>query len=217
MYSAQGIILKREDFREKDERVVLYTKEFGKISVIAKGAKRIEAKLRGSLDIFNFVDIIFVEGRHFFILTGVEIQERFSNLIKNPYGYSAVFSMSNSLLHIFEENSRDEDFFDFVYGAVKKLDEFDPNSSLHPWLLLKKFQLKVLENQGYKIDEKILSSLNIKKPSSNAAIFFGMLQGSDRADVCLSKKDFSDIEGTFMDIFSYIFNYRVAQWIPVIQ
>ena len=82
---------------------------------------------------------------------------------------------------------------------------------------LKKFQLKILENQGYKIDEKILSSLNIQKPSRNAEIFFGTLQGSDRADVCLSKKDFSDIEGTFMDIFSYIFNYRVAQWIPVIQ
>ena len=43
MYAAQGVILKREDFRERDERVVLYTKEFWKLSVIAKGTKRIQA------------------------------------------------------------------------------------------------------------------------------------------------------------------------------
>ena len=60
MYTARGIILKREDFREWDERVFLYTREFGKMSVVAKGTKRIEAKLRGNLDIFNFVDIILL-------------------------------------------------------------------------------------------------------------------------------------------------------------
>ncbi|MBI1888789.1 MAG: recombination protein O N-terminal domain-containing protein, partial [Candidatus Spechtbacteria bacterium] len=72
MYSTKGIILHREDFRERDERVVLYTKDFGKISVVVKGVKRIEAKLRGNVDIFNVVDITFVEGAYFLILTGIE-------------------------------------------------------------------------------------------------------------------------------------------------
>ena len=211
MHTACGIILKREDFRERDERIVLYTKEFGKLSVVAKGTKRIEAKLRGNLDIFNFVDIIFVEGAHFFILTGVETRERFLNLIKDPYIYGAAVSCARSVVDIFEENVKDKEFFKALNFTIKKLDEYtEPLApALYAWLLLKKFQMTILENQGYASKEPI------EKLSKNATLLLGMLRGQEHPGVRLKREEFSDIEKFFGNTFAYFFNHRISPWIPI--
>ena len=217
MYSAQEIILKREDFRERDEKIFLYTKEFGKISVVAKGIKRIEAKLRGNLDIFNFVDIIFVEGKNFFILTGIDTQERFSDILKDPQAYGAAVSCAMSIVDIFEENLRDRNLFNFFRKTLEKLHECaqtqDPG--LHAWLIQKKFQMTILENQGYSMRaEKILPDYT-KKLSKNSLILLEMLRGTKHPSVRLSRRELWDIEKAFVNIFEYIFRYRFFSWIPI--
>ncbi|MFY9457859.1 MAG: recombination protein O N-terminal domain-containing protein [Candidatus Spechtbacterales bacterium] len=227
MYSAKGIILKRDDFRERDERVVLYTKEFGRISIVAKGTRRIEAKLRGNLDIFNFVDIIFVEGAHFFILTGAETRERFGSLTKNPYIYTAALSSANTVLNIFWEHlpasqagAKDNEFFDYFYSTLNRLDEYGRHkskleTSLYAWLILKKFQMDILENQGHLTREPSWHS----KPelSKNAALLLEMLRGERHRSARLSKQEFTNIEDVFGNMFAHFFNYKIFSWIPIIQ
>lgn len=195
MYSTQGIILKREDFRERDERLCFYTKDFGKLSVVAKGTKRIEAKLRGNLDLFNFVDIIFVEGKYFPILTGVDLKDRFPWIAKDASLYRVALLLAESILRIFEERARDEEFFSILYLAIKKLgmglveDSTQSKINLRSWLLWKKFQIAILENQGYGQGQLLT-----------------MLQGTE----------FWDIEEMFKKTFAYFFNYSPPSWIPEI-
>ena len=208
MQRTQGIILKREDFRERDERIVLYTKEFGKISVVAKGVKRIEAKLRGSLDLFNFVDIFFAEGKHFPILTGVDLLERFPELEKNTFLYRTALLLAQSTLRIFEERARDEDFFCTLYRTMKALstqsvvDAAKSKASLRSWLLWKKFQIAILENQGY--------------GGVHARQLLEMLQGVPHKNVRLASTEFWGLEEVFGKTFAYFFNYSPSSWIPEI-
>ncbi len=216
MYTTQGIILKREDFREKDEKVFLYTKKFGKIAVVAKGTKRIEAKLRGNLDIFNFVDIIFVEGKQFYILTGIDTRDRFNSLTKNPKIYIAALSAASAVVNIFEENARDNEFFNHFYSILNRLDQYGRNKSkleisLHAWLILKKFQMDILENQGHLMREP--SRLKL---SENATLLLEMLRGERRRSVRLTSQEFMSIEDMFGNMFAYFFNHRISPWIPTI-
>jgi len=212
MYSAQGIILRREDFRERDERIVLYTKEFGKLSVIAKGTKRIEAKLRGNLDLFNLVDIIFVEGAYFPILTGVELRDRFPALGKSDASiYSVALSVARIVVDIFEENQKEKDFFDFFLFVIQKLDEHakGEQASLYSWLLLKKFEMHVLESQGHGIE---WAKWGVSK---NALRLLEMLRNEAHTSVRVPREDFARIEEAFGKIFAYFFNYRVPFWTPL--
>lgn len=211
MHFTQGIILKREDFRERDERVVLYTRDFGKISVIAKGTKRVEAKLRGNLDIFNFVDILFVEGASFFILTGIDLKERFGELISDTYVYSSALCMVRIIDGIFGERLRDEKFFTFFYSAIKKLNGYggkQQSTELYSWLLFKKFQMFVLRNQGYRFFCK-------DELSSSATRLLEMLNGIKHTNVRLTKHDFMSIENVFIKSFGEALNYRPYSWIPI--
>lgn len=210
MHRTIGIILKREDFRERDERVVLYTKNFGKISVITKGVKRIEAKLRGNLDIFNFVDIIFVEGSHFFILIGIDLKERFYSIEKNPSIYSAALSIVRIVDGIFEENLPDEDFFEFILHTIRRIDEYGGKAQdgvdLYSWLLFKKFQLAVVKNQGYGMDTE--------KISDNARALLAILDGKKRESVRLARRDLLSLEDLFVKKFLYLFSVRAPSWLP---
>jgi len=222
MHSAQGIILKREDFRERDERIILYTKEFGKISVIAKGTKRIEAKLRGNLDIFNFADIIFVKGANFFILTGIDLREGFRSIAENPHAYRAGLAALKTIESIFAENLRDDVFFDDVLYTVRKLNEFagsgmtDKDKELYSWLLLKKFVLKILGNQGYSITPAIRSIRSGRGAafSNNAGRLIEMLNGVKHTDVRLTKQDFVSIEDMLRKQFACLFNFTAPSWVP---
>ncbi len=229
MQRTEAIILHREDFRERDERVVLYTKDFGKLTVVAKGTKRIEAKLRGNLDLFNFVDIFFVEGKYFPILTGVDLRERFPGLGKDTFLYRVALLLGESTLRIFEERARDEDFFTTFYCAMKKLgvesgeELIKSKISLRSWLIWKKFQIAILENQGYGQG----FAGGTKALSVNARQLLEMLRGSPslaeasrggpHKNVRLTPTELWDIEEMFKKTFAYFFNYSPSSWIPEIS
>lgn len=73
VYKGQGIILRRDNFGEADRKVVLYTDRYGKIILLAKGARRPKSKLVGAVNLFNEIDFVGVCGRNFDILTEATI------------------------------------------------------------------------------------------------------------------------------------------------
>lgn len=62
--SSQAIVLKTSNYGEYDRIVSLYTKHFGKIRGIAKGAKRSQRRFGGTLEPFTVVTVYFVDKEH---------------------------------------------------------------------------------------------------------------------------------------------------------
>ena len=52
-YKTEGIILKRINFGEADRILTSYTKHFGKISLLAKGVRKITSRKGGNIELFN--------------------------------------------------------------------------------------------------------------------------------------------------------------------
>ena len=63
MYSTEGIVLKKLDVGEADALYAIYTRDYGKIRVLAQGIRKPEAKLRGHLEPLSLSAIRFVIGR----------------------------------------------------------------------------------------------------------------------------------------------------------
>ena len=53
LYKTEGIVLKSTEFKEADKIVTIYTKNYGKISAIAKGVRKIKSKFESSLEILT--------------------------------------------------------------------------------------------------------------------------------------------------------------------
>ena len=61
-YLTSAIILKKYDCGDYDRQFLLYTRESGKVTVIAKGAKKITSKLNPHLDYFSVCQLMLAQG-----------------------------------------------------------------------------------------------------------------------------------------------------------
>lgn len=60
-YSTEAIVLRASDFQESDRLVSFFTRDFGKLRGIAKGAKKSKRRFGGNLEPFSYVALRFFE------------------------------------------------------------------------------------------------------------------------------------------------------------
>lgn len=144
IYSANAIVLKRIDLAERDRIVTLFTRERGKISAIAKGARKPGAKLSGSSEPFTYIKGLFSIGRELDVITQSEIKESFPNVKKNMLTIAYALYMMELVFQLTGDHHQDPDLFDNIMSSMYVLE-----SGSDPELTVRHFELKVLESIGY--------------------------------------------------------------------
>lgn len=132
--SSEAIIIRRNDWRENDSRVVLYTKNFGKISLVARGVKKLRSKIAGHIEPISLVDIMVLPGRAYDYLGSAISRQAYLN-IKNDlnalYFAGAALSLFDAQV---KEEEPDADLYDFLKYWLELVNE--------------KCQLEILKDQG---------------------------------------------------------------------
>jgi recombinational DNA repair protein (RecF pathway) len=104
-----SIVLARRDFREYDQIISLYTKEKGKIELIARGVKKIKSKNTAHLEPFSVVDVGIASGKEIDYLTKVQGVEFYKN-IRNDFQKSLIsgyiVGLINKLVQVGESDER---------------------------------------------------------------------------------------------------------------
>lgn len=80
-YRTQGFILNKTNRGEADRIFTIYTKDFGKLDLLAKAERKIGSKLRAGLEIFYLSEIEFIQGKAYKTLTDTILIKNFKNLI----------------------------------------------------------------------------------------------------------------------------------------
>lgn len=82
-FSDEGIVLARRRYSEADRILSVYSKNQGRLSLIAKGVRRPISKKRGHLEVFNQIKFQAVHGRGLDLMTEAEIVDNFAQVRKN--------------------------------------------------------------------------------------------------------------------------------------
>ena len=61
--TTKAIVLSRVDYGDSDRIITILTPEYGKLSLMAKGVRKINSKLAGGIELFSVFDAGFVMGR----------------------------------------------------------------------------------------------------------------------------------------------------------
>ena len=79
-YSTEAIVLRTRDNKDADKIITLFTRDFGKQTVIAKGIKKLSSRKRGNLEVFNEVKTSVVNTKGMGIITEVQLLNSFENV-----------------------------------------------------------------------------------------------------------------------------------------
>ncbi|MCI8633726.1 MAG: DNA repair protein RecO [Lachnospiraceae bacterium] len=79
----RGLIIKEAPMGDKDKRLIMLTREMGKISVIAKGALSPKSKWGAASQLFSYGDYVMSKGQSFYYIKEVQLIESFYALRVN--------------------------------------------------------------------------------------------------------------------------------------
>lgn len=138
-----GVIIKRQNFAEADRILTIFTEDLGKIKAIARGVRKISAKLAGSLEPFMLIEFQLYEGRTFYTVTGAIIREEFAG-IHTDLKRTAEACYIGELIDKFEhEHQRSPAVFELLRETLQLLDQTFLRD-----LILPAFEVKLLKLAG---------------------------------------------------------------------
>ena len=143
-FRSEAIILRRTDFSEADRLLTLYSREFGKIRAIAKGARKPQSRKTGHVELFMRTRFLFAQGRDMHIITQAEMVEAYpalrQDLVRTTYASYAV-----ELLDRFTaEEDKNLRLYDLLTEALRWLGTAD-----ELLLVARYYELRLLSLVGY--------------------------------------------------------------------
>lgn len=122
-YSSEGIILGRRNFSEADRIISIYSKDGGRISLIAKGVRRPSSRKRGHIEIFNLVKYQATVGHGIDMMLEAEVINDFKNIRKSLNKISLAYYFMEVVGRITHEGEPNEELFDLILLNLTKLEK----------------------------------------------------------------------------------------------
>lgn len=185
LYHATGIVLGSRDHREADRWYTVYTKEQGKIELLARGGSKALAKLTPHLDSPAEVHLLIVRGRQYDTVAGVERLQAFPRaqtdlsrllLLQNAF---ALLAMGT---HTAE---RDEDLYEALREWCLFVESADAFSQERAGFAFGAFGLKLLGLLGYR--PELLACLSCREGILAGEFQWHALKGGVVCSSCRAK------------------------------
>ncbi len=178
-----AVILDCFDHGESDMIVTFFTNNKGRITGIAKGAKRSKKRFVNKLELFSLLTISYSEShnRSLAFITEAELHTGFINIRSNIKLYTTASVIREFLMVATGEREGDEKLFDLLLWALKSLDEKRPHLSV-----LVIFLLIFFDYIGYR--PNLTGCLACNQPlSANPNYHFSVVAGGIICSNCREK------------------------------
>mgnify|MGYP002673644974 FL=1 len=142
--SVTGLILKAEPFGEYDRRVVMLTRERGKIAAFAKGARRQGSRLLASTNPFCFGEFRLYEGRTSYSISEASIQNYFAPLREDFENACYGMYFLEVMDYYTRENSDEKEMLKLLYQSLRALCHKNLDNRLVRYI----FEIKALALNG---------------------------------------------------------------------
>lgn len=198
-----GVVISGMPIGEYDKRIVIITRELGKIHAFARGARRTNSKLLAGTDPLTFGKFKLVAGKNAYTLTEVKIVNYFEDLKMDIervyYGYYFLELAS----YFSRENIVEKTLINLIYIAFKALEA--KMETLTPDFIKAIFEWKIFAIEGImpNIDGGILLGKRIRPSTAYAikTVSVGDLEKIFSFDLeAESKKEFIQLAKEYRDL-----------------
>lgn len=143
-----GIVLKKQNFREADQIVTLWSSEAGKVRLLARGLRKPTSKLMYNLQDLSYVSVELVGRKNLPVLISCNTIRSFKDLRGNLSKISAVFYASELMLKLTADEQPNPVAFESLVNFLARL-EGQELTTQQIQADLSKFSLKLIQALGF--------------------------------------------------------------------
>ncbi|MDQ3019157.1 MAG: DNA repair protein RecO [Bacteroidota bacterium] len=145
-----AFVLKSFNYGDTSKIVTLFTKEFGKLNAIVKGARNYKSKLCGTLETMNYIScvIYFKENRELQLISKSEYIKSFQNILADFEKLQTAFKIIEILNKSVIEREINDKIFELLISSYEKLNLTSANSLKS----LLRFQIELVKILGLSPD-----------------------------------------------------------------
>jgi len=179
IYRDEGIVIRRQNFSEADKILTIYTKDYGQITAIAKGARKITSRKVSSSELFVHAIYYLAKGRDMDIVVESEILNPFTSLRDDLRKASLAFYLTELLGAFSKGGGADYSLYRLFLEVMSILSRAKRKHDL--WI--RAFEMKALNHAGF--GPELYQCAHCSSPLS-AEKYFEVSRGGTVCRECLS-------------------------------
>ena len=174
IYNSEALILNTRQYGDTSLICNLFTKKYGRLSIISKGARTLKNPNRAILQPAQFIDLhyYYKPGRNIQILKEASINKHFFLIHKNYNKIILSYNIIDIMNQICKTENPNEIIFRLVKTVLNKID-CSPNNKVQLYYVF--FQIQLLKYLGYQPIIGNCASCNIKIKEANYSFSIGQL------------------------------------------
>ena len=181
---ATALVLRTTDWSETSRIATLWTREFGKVRVLAKGGRRLKSNFESALDLLTVCGIVFLRKSSgaLDLLTEARVERRFDQLRRHLPALNAGYYLAELLSDWTEDYDPHPALFDETLLALAAFGA-DANEETALALRVARFEVVFLRELGY--SPTLDACTACKKPALGRGWAFSAAVGGVLCPVCL--------------------------------
>lgn len=142
----QAIILERRPMKEYDRRIVVFSKDFGRLDLIAKGTLRLASKLAGSLEPLTETNLNIARGR-FDRVIGSVTQQAWPRLHNDLEALSAGSFLAQVTSQLTQKDSPDPAIYNQLQFSLAQLNQIPSDEFT---LVVRRYLWQLFDHLGFR-------------------------------------------------------------------
>ena len=155
IFETHAIVLKRRNISETDRMLTIFSKEYGRIRVYARGVRRVHSRRAAYIEVFSHTLLILHRGKTWDSVTEASPIHAFSALRESLPRVSHAYYLCELVEVLLPERQEHRDVYALLLSALSALnDSFDIN----PVTVSEQFALELLRCLWYLARDRALLS-----------------------------------------------------------
>jgi DNA repair protein RecO (recombination protein O) len=171
LFRTQGVVLRSRELGEHDRLITLYTRDLGKLTAVARGARRVRSRFGGALELFTWGDAVGFEreGRELLHLDHFDIRRSFRPLREDLERLGHGARVVEAVSRLAADRDPQPPCFALLLRALRALEAASPAR------VQLAFTLRLLDLTGHR--PRLDRCAGCGRPTGTAAVAFDTAQG----------------------------------------
>jgi DNA repair protein RecO (recombination protein O) len=141
-----AVVLRHSDYGEADRLLTVFTRQMGKLRVVAKGARKIASRKAGHIEPFTHVKLQLAKGRDMFLVTQADTVDAYLSLRDDlTLTTQAVYVLELLDRFAFEDGSESPATFKLLTETLSRL-----AAQADIWTVLRYYEMRLLDHVGFR-------------------------------------------------------------------